>query len=600
MLTMDLYDLVDALSAAFFALLGVWAALDRRHWFLRFAVVSVFLFASLLVPAFEIVLEFGVLILLINAGVWLGTLRRNWPPRLSMESALLAMVVVAVLCAVAGAVPSLDARTWGFCMSVAFGGAAIALGCVQLVFGARPLLVRVLLFPAFVAAALAAIALIEAIERAALGRGFVLPIGLQDQADFIKEHGGAFQVGTFLIIAALWLARETRWFHDAEEDAEPVRWRLVGSRWTLATLVTTIFAPLLLIFLRLLFPTPLPPIELPNPNGYDDIVAAGRMTPQEELQSIFAAQAAGGNLASLEADLARLSPMYELIDQGLTNPIVSPYYHPKQSEQARKDAQAEWCVLLALLLRADLAWRTSSEEETIEGLLRPLLLSRTLAANYGVGWSAANWAEPTFVQYVQLRLRDFDSKTCRWMLEECTHYDSSRTPADTIRKRQRIIDDNIDWKNNLWNTLADVSGEDRYEWVEDWQRTKAASMRLTIAQLGVQAYYAERGKPPVALSDVVPDYLPEVPLDPFTGEPLRHSLSPAAATFYSVGHNGADDTAVKAAQRSDDIVSRIAFPAPGGTATEAKGSEASQPEDADEPAKEPPPNDPAREPQTSP
>ncbi|MEM9352292.1 MAG: hypothetical protein AAGA92_04705 [Planctomycetota bacterium] len=538
---MDLSDALDAISAAFFALLGVWAALDRRHWFLRFAVVSVFLFASLLVPAFEIVLEFGVLILLINAGVWLAMLSRNWPPRLSMESALLAMVVVAVLSAVAGAVPSLDARTWAFCMSVACGGAAIALGCVQLVFGSRRLLVRIAFFPAFVAAALASIAVIRGIKNSALGRGFTLLPNGQTLVDFAKDHGGAFVLGTVLILAALLLARETQWFHNAPEDTTPSRWRLVGSRWTLATLVTAIFAPLFLIFLRLLFPTPLPPIELPNPNGYDDIVAAGRIAPLKELQGIARDKKSG---VPLSKAIVKLEPVYELIDQSLAKPIVSPHYHPNESEQSRRDTEAELSALMALSFRADAAIRQSKIDRSVDDLFNILRVGRSLKNDIGHAWTASRWSESIFINLVSSGLPHFDPGTCRQIAQQCISHDSTRQPVKDLTQRRRIIDDNHDWKNNLWNTLADISGEDHYAWIEDWQKSKSVDMRLLITQLGVQAYYSERGALPASLDQLVPNYLDAIPLDPFGDGPLRSVRGRRSLTVYSVGRDGLDQTNV--------------------------------------------------------
>jgi hypothetical protein len=36
----DASHVIDAFSASFFGLLSIWTAVDRRHWFVRFVVVS--------------------------------------------------------------------------------------------------------------------------------------------------------------------------------------------------------------------------------------------------------------------------------------------------------------------------------------------------------------------------------------------------------------------------------------------------------------------------------------------------------------------------------------------------------------------------------
>jgi len=66
--------------------------------------------------------------------------------------------------------------------------------------------------------------------------------------------------------------------------------------------------------------------------------------------------------------------------------------------------------------------------------------------------------------------------------------------------------------------------------------------RLTALMLACRLYAIDHGgKFPDMLDDLVPDYIPTIPADPFsTGSPLRYrpGLDPVV---YSVGDNGADD-----------------------------------------------------------
>ncbi len=63
----------------------------------------------------------------------------------------------------------------------------------------------------------------------------------------------------------------------------------------------------------------------------------------------------------------------------------------------------------------------------------------------------------------------------------------------------------------------------------------ASAARLSF---GLQAYYLERGTLPETLDELVPDYLPELPLDPFDGKPLRYSKE--RKIIYSVGNDFED------------------------------------------------------------
>jgi hypothetical protein len=64
------------------------------------------------------------------------------------------------------------------------------------------------------------------------------------------------------------------------------------------------------------------------------------------------------------------------------------------------------------------------------------------------------------------------------------------------------------------------------------------SLRVAIA---LRRFAADNVAPATALADLVPEYLPEVPLDPFTGGQLHVKRDDGLVTVYSVGRNGEDD-----------------------------------------------------------
>lgn len=64
------------------------------------------------------------------------------------------------------------------------------------------------------------------------------------------------------------------------------------------------------------------------------------------------------------------------------------------------------------------------------------------------------------------------------------------------------------------------------------------SSRIAVA---VERLRRDRGNGPSALSDLVPQYLNDVPVDPFSGRPLLFRPSAGAYTIYSVGPNQKDD-----------------------------------------------------------
>lgn len=71
-------------------------------------------------------------------------------------------------------------------------------------------------------------------------------------------------------------------------------------------------------------------------------------------------------------------------------------------------------------------------------------------------------------------------------------------------------------------------------------RAEARLRQLRIAFM-LAAYRAERGAYPEALDELSPDYLTEIPLDPFLDEPFHYERTATGYRLYSVGDNMIDD-----------------------------------------------------------
>jgi hypothetical protein len=78
-------------------------------------------------------------------------------------------------------------------------------------------------------------------------------------------------------------------------------------------------------------------------------------------------------------------------------------------------------------------------------------------------------------------------------------------------------------------------------WREDILFRDHALLRCALAAVAAERYRREHGDWPQAVADLVPGYLPAVPLDPFDGQPLRYRRTDSGAVIYSVGEDGRDD-----------------------------------------------------------
>jgi hypothetical protein len=86
-----------------------------------------------------------------------------------------------------------------------------------------------------------------------------------------------------------------------------------------------------------------------------------------------------------------------------------------------------------------------------------------------------------------------------------------------------------------------------------------AAREILLTAIACQRYELKTGRPASQLGDLVPDFLPTIPRDPFDGRPLRFRLSDNTIVIYSVGKNGKDDGGQNASWDSSepDMVLRL-------------------------------------------
>src|SRR5581483_9949149 len=75
---------------------------------------------------------------------------------------------------------------------------------------------------------------------------------------------------------------------------------------------------------------------------------------------------------------------------------------------------------------------------------------------------------------------------------------------------------------------------------EDWIVNQVWIRRI-ITLVAVERYRLAHGHWPAALTDLVPDYLPKVPIDVYDGAPVRFRRLPDGVAVYSVGEDGVDN-----------------------------------------------------------
>ncbi len=138
----------------------------------------------------------------------------------------------------------------------------------------------------------------------------------------------------------------------------------------------------------------------------------------------------------------------------------------------------------------------------------------------------------------QLR-NSLSSDQRRALIAALQAHEADWEPAADVYAREVVLADRmfgalarISFVNGLSATQAAV------EQVDD---RRLAMLRLLTCELALAQYAADHGAPPAQLGGLVPQYLSEVPDDPFSGRPLVYRTDSPGYVLYSVGQNRTDD-----------------------------------------------------------
>ena len=92
----------------------------------------------------------------------------------------------------------------------------------------------------------------------------------------------------------------------------------------------------------------------------------------------------------------------------------------------------------------------------------------------------------------------------------------------------------------LWHVMIKIMTPAVTRIVELDLRARA-HLDLATTALAIERYRLATGKVPGQLEDLAPQYLQQVPVDPFDGKPIRYEPGSPGYLLYSVGEDGRDD-----------------------------------------------------------
>jgi len=308
-----------------------------------------------------------------------------------------------------------------------------------------------------------------------------------------------------------------------EVEGRPGRRGVLGSLLRVALVVVACLAAAGAIYVRnALKPRATPPPPLPVPNGYDDLVRAGdsiRGQPPNE------GQLKGAKAEDLRAWVAANAEALNLDRAGLGRPSrVAVGYDADLSATMR---QGSACRALSRLLFAE------GELALVED--RPVDAARSFLDGVRLGQATGRGGllldamigsaiESSALDGLSRSRPGLPAAALRAAIATLLEVDAAREPFQAVLDGEAYWREQaVDYRTRLMMTISGMDrkllGPANKSAEQAHQRTQAG-LRRELVSLAERLYALEEGTDPESPADLVPAYLPAIPLDPATGRPI--------------------------------------------------------------------------------
>ena len=579
------FGVVLVTSYTSMGLLALWAATSRWHWLLRTIVVLAVLAPLLLIPAYEpwIVFFLQACTVALGVQVWRSrAARRRWrevsdgsrPPKRRFRfylSTLLAITpLVALLTIIATRIvanlPEQNATAWTTIVLNGLCSGCTALLGAWMVAGDRKWIVRPAAFVLCLglAAVMAAFdgLLVSAFPQrywppfpatvATMIRDGVMPWRLDVVLPWFVITP-ALTLGLWMMVA-LW-HRGTIASHvcgDPHVSAPQRRHgRRIAARCVFAALFAALALPPALVVEKLLHPLPpLPDVTVPVPNGLDDIVAAAK---ELEKSSILSMAAEPSSTDELAAEVAKYAGAYQRLRQGLSRDVGPEFWTHEEdladvyNASVNNLMRMRWAAR-ALMREAELAQQQNRHNDAVRIALENVRFGQVISRDaLMVDYLTGRAIEEIGDQSLYQSLPHLNAEQCREAIAALVEVERRREPIDEVLRRDRIWEEHVGgWFHRFCQLLSDsLPSKDsgNTSRFHAFKGLKDAVTRLLILELAVLEYRLERGELPDRLEQLTPEFLDELPIDPFDseGRPLRYVRTDDGFLIYSIGEDGKDD-----------------------------------------------------------
>lgn len=357
-----------------------------------------------------------------------------------------------------------------------------------------------------------------------------------------------FAIALVLVRAAGWA-----WWRKApftgtaalETSERPARpWWRRPSQAALAVAAITGLALVVMAYWVML-PIPPPTIELPNPNGYEEVLQVARAMNWSAIPSQDWDTASVGACRQFVIDNAvSMSKLRDALQKDSKVPFA---WDGNFVAKSLPDIQFQREVARAVAAEARLAALEGRAGDAADSYITMLRLGNSagngLMMNDLVGMAIGGMG----LQGAASILPQLDAAELARLRREMDCAAAEHDSAAEVLERERVFTQcSGGWPYRIWLWVQGTSIEPALTAFVSTRERYDALLKLILAEAAVRQYLLERGEPPESLEVLVPEYLARVPADPNGDGPLKYRRTDNGYLLYSVGINGRDDGGVRA------------------------------------------------------
>jgi len=276
----------------------------------------------------------------------------------------------------------------------------------------------------------------------------------------------------------------------------------------------------LLAFALMESTTPVPRPPLPNPNGYDDLIAAARMVVahSEPLQSL--------SREELRDYVTRNAAAIRLARQGLTRKCRVPIEFSSSylTNQLGTDLVKLKGLALTFSAEARLATmegRTNDAANIHFDVIR--LAHESVRGGLMIHGLVGLACEAIGMVPLRSLVRDLSAVQCRELARQLEAVDVAADTAGQFLAQEKAWSRHaFGLKEKLAELVMARSLKPARQKFEQKMVTAQTQRRLLLLDLAVRTCELEKGQRPQQLKELVPEYLKAIPIDPNTGTNLTY------------------------------------------------------------------------------